>query len=350
MIVFPAMDFLFDIVSDAVIDTLKLIPFLFITYLAMEAIEQRAGKKAEEVVKRAGFAGPIAGSLVGAFPQCGFSAAASTLYAAKVITIGTLFSVYLATSDELLPILIAQQADPDLIVKILGAKVVIGMLMGFIVDSFVRITSKEKEKHLHICDLCERDHCGCGHDHEDHFHNEHCHAHDHECRLNSQQLNTEGESDCHCEHQEEYSSSNQEKHDACCGSGRMIVRSAFVHTAQVTLFIFLITLALNGVIELVGEEVLGDFLSSVPALSVFASALVGLIPNCAASIVITELFLEGAISTGSMMAGLLVAAGVGLLVLFRANRPTKNNVGIVCVLFIIGVLWGLAFDFLGIVF
>ncbi|MGN0301475.1 MAG: putative manganese transporter, partial [Anaerotardibacter sp.] len=189
MLVYAPMEFLIDIFSDAIIDTVKLIPFLFVTYLIMEAIEQRAGNKAEEVVKQAGFAGPIVGSLVGAFPQCGFSAAASTLYAAKVITVGTLFSVYLATSDELLPILIAQQADPELIVKILGAKVCIGMLMGFIVDAFVRITSKGKEKHLHICDLCERDHCGCGHDHEDHFHNEHCHEHTHECKRDGKALN-----------------------------------------------------------------------------------------------------------------------------------------------------------------
>lgn len=328
------MDFVFDITLDAVLDTLKLIPFLFLTYLAMEAIEQKSNGKAEEVVQRAGFAGPIVGSLVGAFPQCGFSAAASTLYAAKVITVGTLIAVYLATSDELLPILIAEQADPMLIAKILGVKVAIGMLMGFIIDAVVRITQKDKEKHLHICDLCERDNCGCDHNHEDHFHNEHSHTHPHDCKLE------EGHHDHHHEHDHGHS------HDHKGG----IARSALVHTVQVTLFIFLITLGLNAVIEVVGEDALGTFLSSQPAFSIVASAIVGLIPNCAASVVITELFLEGTISTGSMMAGLLVAAGVGLLVLFRSNRPMKNNVGIIIVLFLIGAFWGSVIDIAGIVF
>ncbi|MGN0302372.1 MAG: putative manganese transporter, partial [Anaerotardibacter sp.] len=174
----------------------------------------------------------------------------------------------------------------------------------------------------------------------------------HECKREGKALNADCCLDQHCEHEHEadFACAHTHEHGNCCGSSNSIMRSSLIHTAQVTLFIFLITLVLNGVIEFVGEEVLAEFLSSVPALSVFASACVGLIPNCAASVVITELFLEGAISTGSMMAGLLVAAGVGLLVLFRANRPTKNNVGIVCVLFVIGVLWGLAFDFLGIVF
>lgn len=287
------MEFFVDILTDALIDTVKLIPFLFLTYLAMEAIEHKAGSKAEEVVQRAGGAGPVIGALVGAFPQCGFSAAASTLYAARVITLGSLLSVYLATSDEMLPILIAEQADPLIIAKILATKVIIGMLMGFVVDGVVRLVSRHRDEHLHIHDLCEQEHCKC----------------------------EEG-----------------------------IFVSALRHTAQVLLFIFLITLVLNALIALVGEDALAQFLSAQPILSVAAASLVGLIPNCAASVVITELFLEQTISTGAMMGGLLVSAGVGLLVLFRANRPLKNNVIIVCVLWLIGVCWGCAFDALGIVF
>lgn len=287
------MEFFLDILTDAAIDTLKLLPFLFVTYLAMEAIEHKLGDAAEAGIQKAGGAGPLVGALVGAFPQCGFSAAASTLYAARVITVGTLFSVYLATSDEMLPILIAEQADPLMISKILGAKVVIGMLTGFMVDALVRAIGKKTDRHFHIHDLCEQEHCECEHG---------------------------------------------------------IFRSALNHTVQVTLFIFLITLALNGVIEAIGEEALAGFMSSQSVLSVCAAALVGLIPNCAASVVITELFLEGTIGSGAMMAGLLVSAGVGLLVLFRANRPMKLNLLILAVLWAVGVLWGLGIDALGIVF
>lgn len=285
------MDFFVDILTDAALDTLRLIPFLFLTYLAMEAIEHKAEGKTEEWIERAGSSGPFIGALLGAFPQCGFSAAASTLYAGRVISLGTLFAVYLATSDEMLPILIAEQ-EPMLIVKILGAKVIIGMVMGFIVDAVMRLV-KRNEKQVHIHELCEQEHCDC----ED-----------------------------------------------------GIFKSAVKHTLHVVLFIFLISLVLGGIIEAVGEDVLGEFLAARPMLSVFASCLVGLIPNCAASVVITELFLEGTISTGAMMGGLLTGAGIGLLVLFRANRPMKQNLLIVAMLWAIGVAWGACFDALGIVF
>ncbi len=286
------MDLVIHIFEDALIDTLRLIPFLFVTYLAMEAIEHKMEGRAEQVVQRAGFAGPVVGALVGAFPQCGFSAAAATLYAGRVITLGTLFAVFLATSDELLPILIAEQAPLSMMLQILGAKVLIGMVMGFIVDAFMRITARH-HKHLHIHDLCEHDHCDC----ED-----------------------------------------------------GIVKSALKHTAQVSLFIFLITLVIAALIEGIGEDALTSFLSSQPMLSVVASAIVGLIPNCAASVVITELYLQGALSAGSLISGLLVSAGVGFLVLYRTNRPIKSTLGIVGVLLLIGIAWGFIIDACGIVF
>lgn len=280
-----------DIVLDAALDALRLIPFLFLTYLAMETIEHKAEGKTEEWIERAGASGPFIGALLGAFPQCGFSAAASTLYAGRVISLGTLFAVYLATSDEMLPILIAEQ-EPLLIVKILGAKVIIGMVMGYIVDAVMRL-AKRNEKQVHIHELCEQEHCDC----ED-----------------------------------------------------GIFKSALKHTIHVTLFIFLISFALGALIECVGEDVLGEFLAAQPTLSVFASCLVGLIPNCAASVVITELFLEGTIGTGAMMGGLLTGAGVGLLVLLRANRPMKQNLIIIVLLWLMGAAWGVCFDALGIVF
>ncbi len=285
------MEFFIDIIIDALTDTLRLVPFLFLTYLAMEAIEHKAKGKTEEWIERAGSTGPFVGALLGAFPQCGFSAAASTLYAGRVISLGTLFAVFLATSDEMLPILIAEQ-QPVLIIKILGAKVIIGMVMGFIIDAAMRLV-KRNEKHVHIHELCEQEHCDC----------------------------EEG-----------------------------IVKSAIRHTLHVALFVFLISLVLGGIISWVGEDTLGKFLAAQPVFSVFSSCLVGLIPNCAASVVITELFLKGTISTGAMMGGLLTGAGIGLLVLFRANRPVKQTLLIVVALWVIGVAWGLCFDALGIVF
>lgn len=289
------MEIILDILQDAVIDTLRLVPFLFVTYLAMEALEHKAGDKAENAIRKAGAAGPAIGAVLGVFPQCGFSAAAATLYAGRVITLGTLIAVFLSTSDEMLPIFIAEQVDPSIILKILGMKLAIGLVMGFLIDGALRLIRRRGVDEMNIHDLCERDHCHC--------------------------------------------------HDGDGG----ILKSAVKHTLQVTLFIFLITLVLDALIEGVGEDVLAGFLGANPAFSVFASALVGLIPNCAASVVITELYLEGTLGVGAMMAGLLVSAGVGLLVLFRTNRPLKRSLAIVGILYATGVIWGFIVSAIGIV-
>ena len=286
------MEQFMDILADAAIDTLKLIPFLLVTYFIMELIEGVAEDKAEAMVRKAGFFGPLVGALVGAFPQCGFSAAAATLYAGRVITLGTLFAVFLATSDEMIPIFIAEQTSPDLLFKVLACKVVIGMVLGFLVDLVQRIRHKGAG-HLHIHDLCEQEHCQC----------------------------SDGP-----------------------------LKSSIKHTLQVSVFIFLITFVLGGAIELAGEEAIAGFLGANPALSVCFAGLVGLIPNCAASVIICELFLDGTLSTGAMMAGLLVGAGIGLLVLCRENRRPKSNLFIIALLWAMGVVVGFGFDFLGIVF
>ena len=290
------MELLLDILSDAAIDTLRLVPFLFVTYLIIEAIEHRANDRTEELIKKAGVAGPLVGALVGIFPQCGFSAAASTLYAGRVITLGTLISVYLATSDEMLPVLLAEQADLSIVGMIMLSKLVIGMFMGFLIDSIQRFVRRERHEKMKIHHMCEHDHCGCGEE--------------------------EGG----------------------------ILRSAISHTLQVTFFVFLITLVIDGLIDIVGQNTLAAFLDTQPVLSVLVSATVGLIPNCAASVVITELFLEGTLSTASMMSGLLVSAGVGILVLFRANHSAKQNIGILAILWGTGVVWGLIFMVTGITF
>lgn len=308
------------VLEHSVEDTLYLIPFLFVTYLAMEWLEHKAGDKAEEAVRRAGAAGPVVGALVGIVPQCGFSAAAATLWAGRVITLGTLFAVFLSTSDEMLPIFLAEQVAPMTILKIMGVKLMIGMVMGFVVDAAVRLARRDRER-LRIHELCERDRCHCNGD----------------CET--------------CEQQPElaYDFEHDEEHEHH-HEGGSILRSALKHTLQVTVFIFVITLVLDGALELVGEDALGAFLGSNPVLSVLGSALVGLIPNCAASVVIAQLYVEGALGAGAMMAGLLVSAGVGLLVLFRTNRGLRQNLIVLAGLWATGVFWGLIISAFGVVF
>lgn len=294
----------------AFFDTLRLVPFLFVTYLAMEALEHRAGKASEDAVRKAGHAGPAIGALLGVVPQCGFSAAASTLYAARVVTLGTLFAVFLSTSDEMLPILIAEQAPIALIVKVLAIKAAVGMVVGFAIDIALRVLRRDKE-HLRIHELCERDKCHC---------NGECVA----CEENPELAY-------------DYRHDEEHEHDH---AGVSIAKSALKHTVQVTLFIFLITLLLEVVMDSVGEEAIEAFMASNPGLSVVAASLVGLIPNCAASVAITELYLDGTLGAGAMMGGLLVSAGVGLLVLVRANRPMRDNVAIIAGLLVVGIAVG----------
>ena len=314
------MDLIADIVLDAGKDTLALVPFLFLTYLALEVLEHVAGGRVNNTIRRAGTAGPAVGALLGIFPQCGFSAMAATLYAGRIVTLGTLAAVFLSTSDEMLPIFLAEQVAPMTILKIMGVKLMIGMVMGFVVDAVIRLARHDREK-LRIHELCERDHCHCNGD---------CDA---------------------CEQQPElaYDFEHDEEHEHH-HEGGSILRSALKHTVQVTVFIFVITLVLDGALELVGEDALGAFLGSNPVLSVLGSALVGLIPNCAASVVIAQLYVEGALGAGAMMAGLLVSAGVGLLVLFRTNRRLRQNLIVLAGLWATGVFWGLIISAFGIVF
>ena len=371
------------VLEHSVADTLYLIPFLFVTYLAMEWLEHRTAGKTQEAVKRAGAAGPVVGALLGVVPQCGFSAAAATLYAGRVITLGTLFAVFLSTSDEMLPIFLAENVAPNTILSIMGAKVVIGMVMGFIVDAGLRLLRRDKDK-LRIHELCAQDKCGCDDDcatckqnpelayqHTDdalaqeladtakplpieeiekHEHDDlsasHCHP---------ERSGEASSSHCHPERSGEAAESkdlptahaHDHSHDHGWGG---IVKSALKHTLTVTLFIFIITIVLNAVLEVVGEDALAQFLGASPLLAVLASALVGLIPNCAASVVIAQLYLEGVLAPGAMLAGLLTAAGVGLLVLVRSNRPAIQNVKIIACLYVTGVFWGLVANGLGVVF
>ncbi len=361
------MDLLIDILLDAGKDTLSLVPFLLVTYLALETLEHVAGDSVNGAIKRAGAAGPVVGSLLGMVPQCGFSAMAATLYAGRVVTLGTLVAVFLSTSDEMLPLLLAEQVPVQTMAMLLASKALIALVTGFIVDAAIRGLRRNVRAHAairrtvlgtaanpahvncahddhtggdiidevaeagvsadHIHELCERDHCGCDEDEDEH---EHGHGHDH------------GHEDEH-EHHDGHGHSHSHE-----GAPPLsIIRSAISHTVQVSVFIFLVTLILVAVLETFGESAIEQFLRGNETLAVLGSALVGLIPNCSASVVITQLYLEGALRLAPMLAGTLISAGVGYLVLFRTNRSARENVLFLIMMYVIGAGWGLILSAFG---
>lgn len=322
------MDLLADVLFDSVIDTLKLIPFLFVTYLAMEALEHSASHHVRAAVERSGKAGPVVGSLLGALPQCGFSAMAATLYAGRVVTVGTLVAVILSTSDEMIPVFVAHQESPARLFSILALKVVVGIVAGLLVDVVLRVLHRTGDGHAHIHELCERAHC-------------HCEDADDEADEGEEQEALEP-SDAH--HQDGHG------HDHHGHGPWPIVRSALVHTAQVTAFIFLVTLVFGLLIEGVGEDAIGSLLADHPVRATFIAALVGLIPNCGASVALTELFLDGTLAAGPMVAGLLVSGGVGLLVLWRTNADLRQNAAVTGVVYAVGVAVGLLVGATGMMF
>ncbi|OUP08432.1 putative manganese transporter [Collinsella sp. An2] len=347
------MDLILHVLEHAFEDTLPLVPFLLVTYLVLEVLEHAAGEHVNAAVRRAGAAGPVVGALLGIVPQCGFSAMGATLYAGRVITLGTLVAVFLSTSDEMLPLLVAERMEAGALVQILLVKAAVAAVTGVAIDlglralshnarahaALRRIARGEREDHDlidemadagagadHIHRLCEHDHCGCDDDAEGHGHAHGRHDND-------------SESAGCCSHGHAH-----DHHGGMLGS---IVKSALSHTIQVTVFIYLVTFVLVLLLETVGEDALATFLSANEGLAVFASALVGLVPNCAASVVITQLFLEGVLGFGPLMAGTLVSAGVGFLVLFRSNHNARENAIILALLYVLGVAWGFVFMALG---
>lgn len=321
------MDLIVDVLADSVIDTLKLIPFLLVTYLAMEALEHFASNKVKEAVEHAGAAGPVVGGLLGALPQCGFSAMAATLFSGRVVTAGTLVAVILSTSDEMIPVFVAHQEPASRMLAIIAIKVALGIVAGLLLDLVLRLLHRAGDGHAHIHELCEREHCHCEEadeagegegedergDHGDHHDHGHPHGHSH-------------------------------SHHGVWG----IVRSACVHTAQVTAFIFLISLLFGLIIEGFGVDSIRSMLANHPVRATFIAALVGLIPNCGASVAIAELFLDGTLATGPMLAGLLSSGGVGLLVLWRTNADARQNAYVTLLVYGVAVLAGLAACALGI--
>lgn len=328
------------IIEHSLLDTVNLVPFLFLTYLAMEYLEHKAGEKAAHMVRKAGKWGPFIGGVAGVVPQCGFSAAASNLYAGRVISLGTLIAIYLSTSDEMLPIMISERAPMALIIQVLAMKAVIGIVAGFIIDWVLRRNAQEGHPHKEHGHSHEgHHHEEYGHGHEGHHHEEHEHGHEghhHEVHEHSHDEHP---------HNEDYHIHELCEHDHCNCEKDGVFLSAVKHTLQITLFVLLITLVLNFVLHSGGEDVLATLLLDKPIVGPIIAAVVGFIPNCAASVVITQLFLEGVIGMGSMMAGLLVNAGVGLVVLFRVNHHKGENLKIAGLLYIIGVVVGMVLEF-----
>ncbi|MBQ4578843.1 MAG: arsenic efflux protein [Clostridia bacterium] len=273
---------LLHILEHALVDSAKAVPFLFLAYLLMEAAEHYHSAKMEKAISGIGKAGPLVGALLGCVPQCGFSASASNLFAAGLLSRGTLLAVFLATSDEALPMLLGAAEGRGMILPLLLAKVLIGILAGYVIDFYMNRWGRPRE----LFDLCE---------------------------------------DCGCEEE---------------GSG--ILKPALWHTGHILLYIFLLSLGLGLAMELLGEDLLGTILLKGSLLQPFVAALVGLIPNCAVSVTLTQLYLAGSLSFGSLLAGLCSGAGLGVAVLLKMNRSKRENIQIMALLYVIAALCGLA--------
>lgn len=279
-----------EIILDTIIDSLKLIPFLLVAFLIIELIEHKLTNKTKNIITKTKKVGPIIGSLLGVIPQCGFSVMATNLYITRIITLGTLISIYLSTSDEMLIIMISEKVSITLILKILLIKIFFGILYGIIID---RILAKKENKTKTVnYTLCEEEHCDCNHS---------------------------------------------------------IFLSALKHTLHITIFIFIITLIINIIFHLLGEDYLSKILLNKSIFSPFLTGLVGLIPNCAASVILTELYLNNTISLGALIGGLLTSSGSSLLVLIKNNKNKKENIKIILLLYTLGVISGIIIELINLI-
>ena len=268
------------------LDTAKMLPFLFGVYFLIEYLEHKASEKMEKAVAKLGTFGPVGGAVLGCIPQCGFSVAVSNLYAGRLVSIGTLLAVFIATSDEAIPILLANPQKAGDILKLILAKIIIAVLFGFVADFLVKLLKKMGKFKDEPNDLCEN--CGC-----------------------------------------------EEKG---------ILHSAIIHTLQIFAFLFAVSFVFGLVIELLGEETINSLLMSGSVFQPFLSALIGLVPNCAPSVILTELYISGSLSFGSVIAGLSTGAGLGLVVLYKTNKNLKQNIIITASLYLAGALSGMIID------
>ena len=307
------MEFVLDVVIDALKDTAELIPFLFVTYVVISLLDLFASDKTTAAIQRAGHAGPLIGGVLGVVPQCGFSAMGASLYADRIVSLGTFVAVILSTSDEMLPLLLAEHVEVGLLARILVTKAVLGVILGFAIDLVLRAV------------------------------------------LGRTSLAGVDESDAG-EEQDEDAEFDPSAYSCDCGCGEpltrgqtawwVVVNSAY-RTFQVVVFIFVVSVLLNALIALVGEDTLASFLSGNAVVATLVSGLVGLVPNCAASVVLTQLYIDGVLGFAPMIAGTLVAGGAGYLVLFRMNGNMRENAAIVGIVYALGVCVGLVMLGLG---
>lgn len=278
-----------EVILDTIIDSLKLIPFLLVAFIIIELLEHKLNNKTKSIITKSKKVGPIIGSLLGVIPQCGFSVMATNLYITRIITLGTLISIYLSTSDEMLIIMISEKVEISLILKILLIKIFFGIIYGLIIDKIINKKKKDKETNY---ELCDEEHCDCNHS---------------------------------------------------------ILLSAIKHTLHITLFIFIITLIINTIFTLLGDNYLSKILLNNSILSPFITSLIGLIPNCAASVILTELYLNSTISLGALIGGLLTSSGSSLLVLIKNNKNQKENLSIILLLYTLGVLSGIIIELISLI-
>ena len=304
-------DLIYDSLIDALMDSAKLIPFLFAIYILLEFIDRKSGTKVYSAIRKAKGFGPLLGGGVGVVPQCGLSAAAATLFSRRVITLGTMIAVFLSASDDMLPICITESVPAGTIVKILLTKLILGVVSGYMVDIVLKLIKQPKNANSGVI----------------------AGARPAGIKMMSRKQTEEEVVIC----------------TASCCKGNFWI-AVIKHTLQVFVFVLAVSVVMNVIIGSLGEEAIGAMFRNIPIVGVFVAALIGLIPNCASSIVITQLYLSGAMSTGAFIGGLLVNAGVGLITLVKLNKDKKENVKIVLVLYCIGVFWGILLELTGIRF
>lgn len=292
-------ELILDGLLDALIDSAKLLPFLFIIYILLEWFNRKAGTKVYQTIQKTKKFAPMLGGAIGVIPQCGLSAAAATLYSGKVITIGTMLAVFLSASDDMLPILISEAVPVITVVKILVVKMTIGIVSGYLIDLVWKITHKKAEEPKGAV------------------------------RIMSKKKVQQSQTVQIC--------------TASCCTGNFWV-AVLKHTFQVFGFLLGVSVLLNLLIGFIGEESLAGVFQNIPILGEFIAALIGLIPNCASSVVITQLYLSGVMGAGSLFAGLLVNAGVGILTLLKLNKNKKENAIIIATLYGVGVFWGILIE------